>query len=110
MEPSESSPAIPPADAVRFALYNRFLKGEAKVPRLSDFRLKGIFADLTAAAARVADRHGDGVNVLYGNGAARWVPLAAFAQPAAQWPEPAFPPAATFNGTQDAIWAAFDQN
>jgi hypothetical protein len=80
------------------------------MPRLSDFRLKGIFADLTAAAARVADRHGDGVNVLYGNGAARWVPLAAFAQPAAQWPEPAFPPAATFNGTQDAIWAAFDQN
>lgn len=79
------------------------------LPRLGDFRLKAIFADLTAAEARVQARHRDGVNVLYGNGAARWVTLAAFAQPSAQWPEPSPTPAATFNATQTAIWAEFDK-
>jgi prepilin-type N-terminal cleavage/methylation domain-containing protein len=80
------------------------------LPRFSDFRLKGILADLTAAANRVAARHVEGDNVLYGNGAARWVPLGTFVQPADQWPEPILPPVNSFNATQDRIWAAFDQN
>jgi hypothetical protein len=80
------------------------------LPTLTEFRLKAIFADLTAAANRVATRHVTGNNVLYGNGAARWVPLAKFTQPAAQWPEPSPAPVATYNGTQDLIWQAFDQN
>jgi prepilin-type N-terminal cleavage/methylation domain-containing protein len=78
-------------------------------PRLQGFRLKAVLADLTAAANRVRARHADGVNVLFANGAARFVPLAAFTQPDAQWPEPAFPPASTFNPTQDRIWSAFDE-
>ncbi len=80
------------------------------LPRLPDFQHKGIFADLTAAANRVAARHVDGNNVLYGNGAARWVPLGKFAQPVAQWPEPTPSPSPAFNTTQDLIWQAFDQN
>jgi prepilin-type N-terminal cleavage/methylation domain-containing protein len=79
------------------------------LPRLADFQLKAILGDLTAAANRVRMRHRDGMNVLYGNGSARWVPLAAFAQPDSAWPEPAFPPSAAFNGTQDRIWASLDQ-
>lgn len=80
------------------------------LPKLSSFALKGIFADLTAAADRVRTRHREGAHVLYGNGAARWVPLGSFAQPEAAWPEPTVPPTPAFNGTQDAIWGAFDRN
>jgi prepilin-type N-terminal cleavage/methylation domain-containing protein len=80
------------------------------MPKLSDFLLKAIFADLTSAANRISDRHVDGANVLYGNGSARWVPLGDFVQPTALWPEPVTPPVATYNATQDAIWSAFDQN
>jgi hypothetical protein len=84
--------------------------GNLSLPMLEEFELKAIFSDLTAAANRISSRHREGSNVLYGNGSARWVPLALFAQPAAQWPEPVNPPAPTFNGTQDAIWNAFDRN
>jgi len=80
------------------------------LPQMEDFDMKAIFSDLTAAANRVATRHREGVNVLFGNGSARWVPLALFNQPADQWPEPVNPPAPTFNGTQDLIWNAFDKN
>jgi prepilin-type N-terminal cleavage/methylation domain-containing protein/prepilin-type processing-associated H-X9-DG protein len=79
------------------------------LPRLSDFQQRAIFSDLTAAANRVRMRHRDGANVLYGDGSAQWVPLHAFIQPDDLWPEPSFPPAATFNSTQDAIWTAFDR-
>jgi prepilin-type N-terminal cleavage/methylation domain-containing protein len=78
-------------------------------PRMRDFQLKAIFADLTAAENRIYSRHKEGVNVLFGNGAARWVPLGSFTQPDDQWPEPVLPPVSTFNGTQDAIWTAFDR-
>lgn len=33
-------PSPPPADAVRFALYNRFMKGEAKVPQMPEAHLR----------------------------------------------------------------------
>lgn len=35
-----TSPSAPSADAVRFALYNRFLKGEAKVPQMPESHLR----------------------------------------------------------------------
>jgi hypothetical protein len=79
------------------------------MPRLNEFRNEAIFADLTAARTRVDTRHGDGINVLYANGSARWVRLSAFVQPDAQWPEPTLPPVSTFNVTQDAIWSALDK-
>jgi prepilin-type N-terminal cleavage/methylation domain-containing protein/prepilin-type processing-associated H-X9-DG protein len=79
------------------------------LPRLSDFQQRAIFSDLTAAQNRVLMRHRDGLNVLYGDGSAQWVPLHQFTQPADLWPEPTLPPVATFNPTQDAIWNAFDR-
>jgi prepilin-type processing-associated H-X9-DG protein len=78
------------------------------MPRLDGFRHRAIFADLSAARARVEDRHAIGINVLFGDGSAKRVPLSAFDQPAAAWPEPAFPLSDTCNATHDAIWAAFD--
>ena len=78
------------------------------MPKLTRFKNKAIFADLTASQTRVVTRHRTGINVLYGNGGAKWVTLDVFNQPAASWPDPVTPPVATFNGTQDAIWAALD--
>jgi len=91
--------ANPPAASQPFAM-----------PRLRRFGNAAIFADLTAAEARVKARHIKGLNVLYANGAAHWVSLDAFAQPSADWPEPTQPPTPTFNGTQDAIWAALSSH
>jgi prepilin-type N-terminal cleavage/methylation domain-containing protein len=79
-----------------------------QMPRLSDFGNSAIFADLTSSVNRTVTRHRDGINVLYGNGSAHWVPLTTFAQPAANWPEPTLPPATTYNATQDAIWSDLD--
>jgi type II secretory pathway pseudopilin PulG len=79
------------------------------LPRLEGYRLKATLSDLTAAANRVQARHVDGVNVLFGNGAAHWVPLSRFIQPPNAWPEPALPPVSSFNATQDQIWQAFDR-
>jgi hypothetical protein len=79
------------------------------MPRLTRFKSKAIFADLTAARVRIITRHGVGANVLYGNGGAKWVPLQAFDQPESQWSEPAAGvPNPAQNATHAAIWAAFD--
>ena len=79
------------------------------MPKLSKFKNLAIFADLTASKTRVVTRHKSGINVLYGNGGAHWVPLDAFIQPDASWPDPVTPPVATYNATQDAIWSALDR-
>ena len=89
--------ANPPAALMPFSM-----------PRLTNFRNRAIFADLTSSAARVATRHAAGINVLYGNGSARWVNLKAFQQPVSIWPDPTLPPDPGFNATQDAIWQALD--
>lgn len=80
-----------------------------EMPRLTRFANKAIFGDLTAGRTRVITRHNTGINALYGNGSARWIPLSAFDQPQADWPEPTFPPSNAYNATQDAIWAALDR-
>jgi prepilin-type N-terminal cleavage/methylation domain-containing protein len=81
------------------------------LPHLRDYTLtnQAIFADLTAAANRVQTGHHDGNNVLFADGSAHWIPLAAF-QPTTPWPETVNPPSPAFNATQDAIWRAFDKN
>jgi prepilin-type N-terminal cleavage/methylation domain-containing protein/prepilin-type processing-associated H-X9-DG protein len=78
------------------------------MPRMHDLGSEAIAGDLTAAADRIATRHRDGMNVLYGDGSARFVGLSTFVQPAAQWPEPTLPPSPAYNQTQDSIWLALD--
>jgi prepilin-type processing-associated H-X9-DG protein len=76
-----------------------------KMARLADYHAKAIFADLVALPARVDRRHGNGVNVLYGDGSAQWVPRGAFDEPLSKCQSND----QQFNGQQDAIWAAFDK-
>jgi prepilin-type N-terminal cleavage/methylation domain-containing protein/prepilin-type processing-associated H-X9-DG protein len=79
------------------------------MPKLNKFHSRAILADLTAARTRVITRHKSGINALFGDGSARWIPLKQFDQPEATWPEPLFPPDASFNATQDAIWSSLDR-
>ena len=80
-----------------------------KMPRLTRFKNKAIFADLTSARTRIITRHRVGANVLYGNGGAKWVPLEAFDPPPDEWSEPTFPPSDAQNETHTAIWNSFDR-
>ena len=80
-----------------------------KLPRLRDFERKAIFADTTAAADRLATRHGDGINVLYEDGSAHFVSKTVFAEAIDRCPEPTFPPNPVWNPYQDAIWRALDE-
>ena len=77
----------------------------SSMPRLADFGAKAIFADLTAVPARVDLRHKDGVNVLYGDGSANWVPRAAFNKPLSECKGIG----AQYNKQQGEIWDAFDK-
>ena len=74
------------------------------LPRLSRFRAKAILADLTALPTRLNTRHRIGVNVLYGDGSAKWIPRDAFDDPLSHCT--AIGPAA--DPFQDQIWERFD--
>jgi prepilin-type N-terminal cleavage/methylation domain-containing protein/prepilin-type processing-associated H-X9-DG protein len=76
------------------------------MPRLQDFHAKAMLADLVAIPARVDLRHRDGVNVLFGDGSASWVPRSAFDEPLKKCTANNDP---QFNPQQDQIWAAFDK-
>ena len=75
------------------------------LPRLSRLRNKAIFSDLTSLPARLDTRHRTGVNVLYGDGSAKWVDRKAINLPLSQCT--AIIPAA--NPFQDQIWLALDR-
>jgi len=79
------------------------------MPKLKRFRAQAILADLTAGRTRVITRHRTGINVLFAHGGAHWIPLGQFDQAPSQWPDPATPPVATFNATQDVIWSSLDR-
>ena len=75
------------------------------LPRLTRFRNKAIFADLTAVVARVDTRHKIGVNVLYGDGSAVWVDRSKFNYDLLGCTVIN----ASNNPRQDAIWESFDR-
>jgi prepilin-type N-terminal cleavage/methylation domain-containing protein/prepilin-type processing-associated H-X9-DG protein len=74
------------------------------LPKLSKFRSKAILGDLTALPARVNTRHRLGVNVLYGDGSAKWIPREVFDEPLSQCTALG----AAANPFQDQIWEKFD--
>jgi prepilin-type N-terminal cleavage/methylation domain-containing protein/prepilin-type processing-associated H-X9-DG protein len=92
--PDEELPDIEPTEKV-----------PRKMPRLADYNARAIFSDLTAQPARVERRHRDGVNALYGDGSASWVPRAAFDKPLAKCTSND----KNFNTQQDEIWKALDK-
>ena len=79
------------------------------MPKLTRFRSKAIFADLTSAGTRVRTRHRTGVNVLYGDGSARWTGGSDSLELLNELPEPTFPPSAAFNAQHDQLWGMFDR-
>ena len=81
------------------------------LPKLTRLKNVAILADLANSPTRLDTRHVAGVNVLYGDGSARWVGRGAFADPLARSAEPAgFPPDPQYDAEMDEIWAAFDRN
>lgn len=74
------------------------------LPKLNAFKSRAILADLTATPQRVDTRHRSGVNVLYGNGSAKWVPRDVFNEPLMLCP--GISP--TADAHQDEIWRRFD--
>src|SRR6185436_12479823 len=78
---------------------------DLKMPRLTRFRSKAIFADLTAVVARVDTRHKTGVNVLYGDGSAIWIDRSKFNT----YLMGCTIINASNNARQDAIWESFDR-
>ena len=74
------------------------------LPRLTKFRSKAILADLTALPQRLNTRHRDGVNALYGDGSAKWVPRDVFNDPL----KLCTALGAAANPHQDEIWKRFD--
>jgi prepilin-type processing-associated H-X9-DG protein len=76
-----------------------------KIPKLTAFKHKAIFADLTATPDRLNTRHKDGVNVLYGDGSARWVYRKGFEEPLQACPAISL----DANPHQDEIWAVLDR-
>jgi prepilin-type N-terminal cleavage/methylation domain-containing protein len=78
------------------------------LPKLSQFANKAIFADLVSTAPRVDSRHVRGVNVLFGNGGAHWVPRAGFNTDLTRCGNP-FPATGAYNSFQDNIWGFLDR-
>jgi prepilin-type N-terminal cleavage/methylation domain-containing protein/prepilin-type processing-associated H-X9-DG protein len=78
------------------------------LPRLEQFRDRAIFADLVSTAGKVDTRHVRGINVLYGDGSARWYPRGPIAADLDGCGNP-FPPTSAYNGLQDDLWAILDR-
>ncbi len=74
------------------------------LPRMLKFKNKAIFSDIVSTPDKLKTRHKTGVNVLYGDGSANWIPLSVFEYDLKQCPVLA--PAA--NDWQDWIWKEFD--
>lgn len=75
------------------------------LPKLSSFKHNAILADLTAMPARIATRHRSGINVLYGDGSARWVDLGIFQADLA----PCTSISVIYNPNQQRIWQSLDR-
>jgi prepilin-type N-terminal cleavage/methylation domain-containing protein len=79
---------------------------DRKVPKMTRFRNKAIFADITSTYNRVAQRHIKGVNVLYSNGGAKWVDIGVIKEELDKSPE-TFTNAA--NTPQKDLWEKLDR-
>ena len=79
------------------------------LPRLAAFRNKAILADLSNSHVRLDSRHRTGLNVLFGNGAARWVSRRAIEPAITQLPAPAGPPNNAYDPLMDEVWSKIDR-
>ena len=82
---------------------------DSPLPRLSKFKNKAIMADLTSAKVRVDTRHRIGMNALFGDGSAVWIPVAQFIKPMTPIVASTGKPDAMWNNNIDDVWAALDR-
>jgi prepilin-type N-terminal cleavage/methylation domain-containing protein len=75
-------------------------------PKLTKYKNLAILADNVAAPQRVVDRHTKGINVLYGNGGAKWVDLTAIKTDLNQCGDPY---THSYDPIQDRIWVTLDR-
>jgi prepilin-type N-terminal cleavage/methylation domain-containing protein len=80
--------------------------GKIPFPKLTKYKNLAILADLIAAPQRVTDRHGKGVNVLYGSGGAKWVDVKVIKT---ELDKCADPYTHTYDAYQDNIWGLLDR-
>jgi prepilin-type N-terminal cleavage/methylation domain-containing protein len=78
------------------------------MPRITEFKNRAIFADLANCLLRIDTRHKRGLNVLYGNGSARWVDRKAVETPLASCPDPSGAPNVAYDSFIDQVWSALD--
>jgi prepilin-type N-terminal cleavage/methylation domain-containing protein len=101
------------AGATLGSFKNRYPK-EQPFPRIHQLTNKGILADLIQGQLYVAQHHKTGCNVLYGNGAVKWVPIDAFKNLLSPKPIDPTSGGGGYNGPDDVyldmrIWEKFDQ-
>ena len=89
--------ASPPASMTDFVM-----------PRLQQFKDRAIVSDLANSSVRIATRHERGVNVLYGDGSARFVNAVHFGTLLEHVPEPSFPPNPQWDDEMNRLWTIFD--
>jgi prepilin-type processing-associated H-X9-DG protein len=80
------------------------------MPKLTKFKNKAIFSDLTSAGTRVRTRHRTGLNVLYGDGSAKWVTGSDLLSLLNTLPEPVLPPSPAYNTQHDQLWQMLDRS
>ena len=85
------------------------MAGNYHMPRLTQFKDRAIVADMITTESYVVRRHKDGVNVLYGDGAATWHPRSIFLdedrKDVLKIPQGI---AASNNSTMDRLWSMMD--
>jgi prepilin-type N-terminal cleavage/methylation domain-containing protein len=85
-------------------------------PKLSKFKNQAILSDVISSTVRVLERHKRGLNVLYANGAAKWIDLntslSSNNNDKLKWNLDQcvdVPFSSAYNGYQDQIWNIFDK-
>jgi prepilin-type processing-associated H-X9-DG protein len=79
-----------------------------KMPRLTQFKDKAIIADPVTTEAYVLKRHKDGINVLYGDGAALWLPRSAFVVDGQDQLKIPTGISSQWNSVMDTMWSLMD--
>jgi hypothetical protein len=85
------------------------LTPDLPLPHLTKFKNKAIVADTTSAMVRIETRHRIGLNALYGDGSAIWIPRKQITPAIDQLPEAAGAPRPEFDPLMDAVWAGLDK-
>ena len=113
---------VEPADPVRYAASGAKRDGILRLPQRAlhielpraartEWRdtYTAILADFVSSPQRVRWRHVKGINVLYGNGSAKWVDLSTFKTPLEVCQEPFTLNKTLFNTNQITIWKLLDK-